>query len=310
MIKNYTLFLLVLFVGIQSLIFSQEPKIFIRADFDLQGDVKTCLVITDYGKEEFEFNQNGWLTKSVTRYNENDYDITYYRYKDGELSEKRNEKYRDGVFDESTSIAHVEQGDTTANKKITEKVFSYTKEVLDQYEYQYDAEGTLAKIIRSGDGSLDETTIEQTAYKNENTVSYYLNGVIQKSVRTSKKKTKNGSEQKVVLTKEFLEGEPNKANEEIYEASGKLISQQLFEYKTEEKTFAPSTHIKFQYDDRGMLSSIITKTGDFEEKKEYIYQFDDGEEGNWIKQIITPDNAYTTRKITYYAPEQAEEEKE
>ena len=52
-------------------------------------------------------NKNGLLTKSVTRYNDTDYDVTYYKYAEGERSiEKRSETYRDNKFDPSTSIAN------------------------------------------------------------------------------------------------------------------------------------------------------------------------------------------------------------
>ncbi len=37
---------------------------------------------------------------------------------------------------------------------------------------------------------------------------------------------------------------------------------------------------------------------DVEGVKEYVYQFDP--QGNLIKEIVTPENLYTTRKISYY----------
>ena len=52
-----------------------------------------------------------------------------------------------------------------------------------------------------------------------------------------------------------------------------------------------------------MLISESAKSGVGIIKKEYIYQYDMAENGNWIKQIVIPDNTYTTRKITYYTPE-------
>ena len=59
----------------------QEIQIFTLADFDLKENVKFCLVSTDYGKEEYDFNKKGFLTKAVTRYNDTDYDVVYYKYK-------------------------------------------------------------------------------------------------------------------------------------------------------------------------------------------------------------------------------------
>jgi len=306
MIKNYTITFFLTYVvsgilWIPASLFSQEPKIFTLKDFDLKGKVKSCLVITNYGKEEFEFNEEGILTKSVTRYNEHDYDITYYKYQGNEISERRDERYRDGEFDRNTSIAHLYTVDTTGNKKIIEKILSYSKEFLDQYEYQYNKDGKLIKIIRSNNDGLDETNVKYTRYKGETTISHILNGVLQKSIRTSLKKKKNGFEQKIVLTKELLNGTPNKAIEQLFDnTNGKLITEQTFNYDPSGKSFVPSTYRSFEYDDRGKLSRVKTKIGKLEESKEYIYQFDSELEGNWIKKIITPENAYTTRKLVYY----------
>ena len=49
-----------------------------------------------------------------------------------------------------------------------------------------------------------------------------------------------------------------------------------------------------------MLIEEVATSGETVQRKAYIYQYDKEEEGNWIKQIITPDNTYKTRKITYY----------
>ncbi|WP_422079832.1 hypothetical protein [Ulvibacterium sp.] len=309
MIKNYILF----FCSILNLVaidtFSQEIRIFTKEDFDLRGDVKSCLVITDYGKEEYDFDENGLLAKSVTRYNDSDYDITYYQYDMGFLKEKRLENYRGNTFDTSTSIAHFYELDTTDTKKITEKIVSYEKEFLDQYEYFYDADDRVVKIIRTNNDGTDETNIEYTSYKDEQTKTYRLNGVEQKSIRTSNRKTKKGTSEKVVLTKKFLNGDPLAATEEIFDVSGQLLSTIHFGYDEKTQQFAPEQTTLFTYDDNGTLSRLVEKKGNSEKVKDYIYQYDDGESGNWVKQIVTPDNAYTTRRIKYYEfQEEAEEE--
>ncbi len=312
MTKNYSdtfckfLSLSLLLMG-AGVLYSQEPKIFSRADFDLKGRVKSCLVITDYGKEEFEFNEEGLLTKSVTRFNEKDYDVTYYKYQEGELIERRNENYRDGLFDKYTSIAHLYEIDTLENRKVVERILSYNQEFLDQYEYVYDEENRLVQINRSNNEGLDETKIEYTTYKNENTESTYLNGSLLKSIRTSVKK-KNGVDHELVLTKDYIQGIPSKAVEALYDKDGKLISEQEFQYDETKKSFQPSTRINYSYDENGLLSIIDRNSESLEEHKEYIYQFDGRAEGNWIKQIITPENSYTTRKITYFEPLEAEVE--
>ncbi len=279
---------------------AQEPQFFTRGDFDLHGKVKSCMVITDYGKEEFEFDRSGLLTRSVTRYNDKDYDITYYKYQNGVITERRDESYRDGQFDKATSIAHFYTLDTVPRKRITEKILSYNQEFLDKYEYVYDTEGNLVKMIRSNNDGLDETIIRHTAYKGETTTSYLLNGVIQKSIRSSKTNSTDGTEYTAELTKEFLDGLPIRAVEKHYDTDGKVLREIIFEYNSLTKSFAPITEKHCEYDTNGMLAAVVTKTGVSEERKEYIYQFDNAEKGNWVKKIITPDNAYTTRRIEYY----------
>ena len=290
--KNRTTSFFLAFIGILivSSAFSQELKIFTVEDFDLTGRVKSCLVITDYGKEEFNFNKEGLLTKSVTRYNDLDYDIIHYKYINGEIAEKRLESYRDGELDKNTSIANFYSIDTIPNKKITEKIVSYNKEFLDQYEYIFDPEDKLLSIKRTNNDGIDGTTVEYSNYKGEITKTYYLNGVVQKSVRTSMGETKEKLPQHIVLTKEFLEGEPIKALEQKYDTNDRLISEVHYTYDANTKEFAPQT-----------------KKGNSGMVKNYVYQYDGSVNKNWVKKIITPDNTYTTRKIEYYPPDLKEE---
>lgn len=280
--------------------YAQEINLFTTADFDLKYNVKTCLISTSYGKEEYDFDSQGRLTKAITRFNDGDYDLVSYIYDNGELIEKRSESYRDNSFDSSTSIAHFYILDTLDHRKVTEKIVSYENEFLEQYSYEYDANGDLMKITRINDGGIDETLLEYKKYKGEQTVTYMINDVPLKSIRTSTLKKKNGTIQKIVLTKEFLRGEANKALEEVFDATGTLIAKQEFEYTKEEKTFTPTTRTTYGYDENGMLVEEVANGLNTTTKKNYIYQFDKKEGGNWVKQIISPENSYVTRKITYY----------
>src|SRR5690606_25539562 len=104
--KNYPIIFLFTFLSISTLLgpdvlSAQEIKIFTRGDFDLKGEVKSCLVITNYGKEEYDFSPDGLLTKSVTRYNDTDSDISSYKYKNDHLTENRVENYRNGTLDKT-----------------------------------------------------------------------------------------------------------------------------------------------------------------------------------------------------------------
>jgi len=312
MIKNYLLPLsricLSFLLGMPLLVLSQEIKIFTAADFDLQGSVKSCLVSTKYGKESYEFNKNGRLKKSVTLYNDVDYDVTYYKYENDELIERRFENYRNSVFESSTSYANFYTIDTLPVRRVTEKIISYDKEFLDRYEYLYNADGVLVKILRTNNDGNDETLIEHTDYKGEQTQTNSLNGTILKSVRKSTRKSKNKPNRNIVLTKKFLDGEPHTALEEIFTEEGSLIMETKFVQDIKKNQFVPEESISHEYDEKGMLIKSTTKKGKQTSVKEYIYQYDNGELGNWVKKIITPDNTYTTRKITYYETEPAEAE--
>ncbi|MFS4469232.1 hypothetical protein [Maribacter sp. 2210JD10-5] len=288
----------------------QEIRVFTTSDFELKHQVKKCLVSTKYGKEEYDFNEAGFLTKSVTRFNDTDYDVIYYKFNNNELIEKRSESYRNNVFDSNTSIAHFYEIDTIPVRTVTEKIISYDKEFLDQYVYEYNTAGNLVKIMRTNNNGTDETIISYKNYKGEHTVTYTMNDELLKSIRTSNQKNKDNSVQEVVLTKEYLDGEANKAFEEVFDVSGKLLARQMFEYDEKKKNFVPTTRTTYEYDSNNMLISETAKTENITEKKAYIYQYDREEDGNWIKQIVTPDNTYTTRKIEYYESGNVAEEEE
>lgn len=281
--------------------FAQKAKIFTTADFDLIGDVKTCLVTTDYGKEEFYFNKDGLLTKLITRYSDSDYDVTYYKFINGEISQKRVENYRDGLFDKNTSIANIYTLDSIdSGIKITEKILSYNKEFLDQYEYTYNEDNQLTAIKRNNDAGIESTVVDYKKLDGETTTTYILDEELKKSVRESELKSKLNTVRKVKLTKEYLEGKLDKALEEVFTTEGKLLSENKFVYDTVAKSFVSKELKIYKYNELGMLISLKTKRANSERLKNFIYQYDNGETGNWIKQIITPDNTYITRKITYY----------
>jgi hypothetical protein len=303
--KHYAIFPFFSLLHILGL-WSQEVQIFKVEDFDLKGPVKSCLVTTDYGKELFEFNKKGILTKTITQYNDVDQDITYYKYDDGELVEKRMESYKGNVLDESTSMANFYEIDTVPSRKVIEKIISYDKQFLEQQQYHYDDEGKLIKIISSNVEGVDETTFQYSQVKNEQTVSTFTNGILQKAVRTSAKKGPNGT-QEVILTKEYIDGEPNTATEEVFNTNGKLVTSEDFLYDVSGKEFV-SQKKRFYYYTDGKLSRMVKKTVNTESADKYIFQFDNHTPSNWVKQIVTPGNTYITRSIEYYQEEPAKEE--
>lgn len=286
---------------------SQEIEQFTLKDFDLRGNVKQCQVITDYGSEVFEFDELGRLLMVTTQYNEMDRDVTAYTYDNGSIAEKRTESYKDNTLDLASSMAYLYTVDSTDHKVVREKIISYDKEFLETQDYHFNEENQLNRIVISHQDAVDEVLIEYTTYKNEITKTYLENGVIQKSVRESFKKNAKGEEQKTVLTKEYLDGEPNKAVEERFDAQQRLVVKEVFGFDAKEKQFATQEKHSYRYDNDGFLIREITQRGNAAGEREYIYQFDSAPEKNWVKKIITPDNAYVTRKIKYHAVVQEQE---
>lgn len=298
----------VLFIFMALGLHAQEIQLLTLEDFDLKGRVRSCLVVTPYGQETFEFNPDGLLTKTITRYNDLDQDITDYKFVRGELVERRTESYKNDVLDESTSMANFYTIDTTGARKVTEKIVSYDKQFLEKQEYQYDEQGRLMRIITSNIDGVDETTFEYTPIRDGTTVSTFVNGVLEKSVRTTGKKGE-GEGPYSILVKEYLDGQPNTAHEEVSDAKGRLLTREDFLYDTAAKEFV-SQKKKYYHYREGVLDRVVTKTLNTESVEHYIFQFDAHTPPNWVKQIVTPQNTYTTRVISYYPEEKSGEEGE
>jgi len=286
---------------------AQDIKLFQTKDFDLKGPVKLCTVVTNYGKEIFEFDQNGFLVQSTTKYNEVDMDVTRYKYLNGELVEKRMESYKDNTLDKPSSLVNFYEIDTTGQRYVKETIVSMDKEFFEQQEYFYDAKGALFKIIASHENAVDERIVERNQFKDELTETLFENGVIQQSERTSTKKSKGGQVEQISLRKQFVDGEPSKAVEQVRNAEGRLVAEQFFEYNLNEKQFVAAEKKYYSYTKDGVLRKETIQKGQGESVKEYIFQFDDSEHKNWVKKISTPDNAYITRIISYHQPVSVEE---
>ena len=300
MSKQYPLFAIIPFFLALGL-HAQEIQIFKTEDFDLKGKVKSCLVITPYGRETFEFSPQGLLTKTVTQYNEQDQDITYYLFREGELVEKRMESYKNNILDEATSMANFYTIDSLPHRRVGEKIISYDKQFLEKQEYNYGEDGRLTSIITSNIDGVDETTFQYSAQRDGTTVTTFFNGVLEKSIRTTGNPGVVGSPGSV-LTKEYLDGQPNRAHEEVFDEKGLLISSEDFLYHMDERQFVSQKKSYYHYKD-GVLDRVVTKTLTTEAVERYIFQFDSNSPPNWVKQIVTPSNSYITRVIDYYPVE-------
>ena len=308
--RNYALFIS-LFLSVISLPYmgAQQADTFTLEDFQLQGPVKRCVVRANYGEETFEFDRQGRLLKTETRYNDEDYNITYYKYRDSLLAERRDEVYREGEFDSQTSMAHIYKRDTITNRK-SELIVSYDRSFTEQFDQYYDDAGQLIRLVRSDEDGTDETLVEYSTYRSETTATYSRNGNIVKSVRHSEK-NKQGGRLQIELTKEYLAGEPQKAMEVVRNEQGQVVTETSFRYDAAKGSFVPAETIEWSYDESGFPSSESRAQMDASGKRgekqvrEFIYQMDGSDTPNWVRQITVPENAMVVRSIVYYDPETA-----
>ena len=214
------------FLGMFPILLMGQPEVFSLSDFELRGPVRTCTVLTDYGEERFEFDRDGRLTKSLTRYSDSEYDITYYRYRGPDLSERRDEVYRDGGFDKAASFARFYEYDTLS-ANVVEKITSYDQLIREQLTYEFDSIGRLERLVRIHQEGIDETQVQYTHDNGEETAMYFLNGQVSKSIRKSEKEGPEGLT-RITLTKEYFQEAPQKAVEQVRDSMDHLLLKTRF----------------------------------------------------------------------------------
>ncbi|MGA9240255.1 MAG: hypothetical protein WBV75_14435, partial [Robiginitalea sp.] len=147
-------------------------------------------------------------------------------------------------------------------------------------------------------------------YKGESTSEYLLNGQLIKTIRTSRKEV-SGANHQVELRKDYFQGTPQKAVEEIRDTLNRTVEVSNYTFDPSKEEFQMVNQHKFSYNEAGLMSRETTTYYGVESgkpkanrvsQKEFIYQTDGRTPANWIKKIVTPQNSYTTRKIAYYQP--------
>ncbi|MDG1573084.1 hypothetical protein OZ410_12205 [Robiginitalea sp. M366] len=285
--------------------YGQQPEAFTLSDFQMRGPVKVCVVKAQYGEERFEFDREGRLRKSLTRYGPEDYDITYYRYRDSILYERRDEVYRSGDFDPRTSIAHIYERDSATGPVQTETILSYDRSIQEKVDYRYNDRGILQRMVRVTPEGVDDTRLTYDTYQGEETISYVRNGELQRSVRRSG--SRMGSiPVRVVLTKEYSDGLPREAVEETLDMQGRRLKEVRFAYDTQKESFVPRETRKWTYNPESFPETetlVEHPAGGGRSEpivRKYLYHMDGANPSNWVRQIVTPENQYVVRAITYY----------
>lgn len=184
---------------------------------------------------------------------------------------------------------------------MVEKIVSYEKELIEENRYFFNENDTLTRMLKIGTDGTDEITFNYRKEEGKTLVVQNLNGVIFKTEETQWTPTEKDSlSKKTVIAHEYINGEPSTRSKEISGPKGNLVFSSKSIYDGPTKKWILQKEQYFTYDDNGILSQCSEKQGGLSSVKEYIYQFDGSKANNWIKEIITPDNTYKSRKITYY----------
>lgn len=288
-----------LLVGAQ--LVGQNPEVFTRSDFQLQGPVKQLIVKASYGREQFDFDQQGRLTKSITRYNDSDYDITHYIFSGDFLKERRDEVYRDGVCNRQSSIARIYRQDTTTNQ-LLEAISSYDRSITERLSLQYDSLQRLIQVRRAYNEGVDETRVDYESKENKELQHFSINGMRYKSVATFSADS-IGSGYQIIRTESFRMNVPQTAYEMVSDAQGRKISEYRYGFNADSDTWEVEQLIRYTYNKDGLVATqtSYSATGEVTPPVlEFTYQMDGASAANWVRQVTQPELSIVARQIFYY----------
>ncbi len=304
--KNYVpLILLFLLKFPCDALYSQEFKLLQTSDFDLHGAVKSCITITDYGTEEFYFKENGALIRSVTRFNETDYDQTVYEYHHNNLVKKYVESYREGNLDKAVSFIHVYKTTISELKKITEHIYNYQEQFVDQFEYFFDEDDLLVKVIRQNDYGIEEREITH-AFSDGILVEevHVIDDLIQKVIKriTPKITHEEGDYERMEIF--YDQGKPDRAILKFVKKNGQILFMDKMKAgkKNPDKFYARERTL-YTYNEAGFLEEQKTfiKGKQVSQKKfDYEYETEEDGYGNWLRRYDENAKSSENRTIKYY----------
>ncbi|UOB17301.1 hypothetical protein [Abyssalbus ytuae] len=314
MTKYYSSFVIYKSIFISTILtfnlsFSQELKIITLNDFNLKGKVKHCIVSADYGNEEFYFNEDGTLSQSITRFNEQDFTvITYARSNENELIQKNIEVYSSGERDKAVSLAHFyELRLSDKGKSIKEKIVNFKNEFIDSYTYFYDKQDRMVKVVRNNEKGISETDIVyETNKDNINVKEIHLAGAdTVKVIKRLEPKIEHVQGEYEELTTIYANNKPNMAEIRFIDSLGNA----RFEEKLKAGIKNPYRYYSqakktYQYNEKG----DVIEEKEFKKKVllkklvyEYVYEDEDSlKPVNWIRKTEKYSKSTVSREIEYY----------
>jgi hypothetical protein len=283
-------------------VWSQEIITYDQSDFDLKGPVKSCFVFTKYGQEQYQFNKTGQLIEAATVFGKNDSETTYYKYEKTKLVERRVENYVNGVLDKMTSMANFYSYDSLPQLKIKEKIISYNRAFVAQFNYRYDSTGQLTRVVRTNTQGRFITLISHQwdSLRTKKSTSYWLDSLPLKQIDSIFLKAGGGLIQ--LRAKEFDNGLSSSLEQRVFNKKGLEIELVNIVYIERDTVLVAkrASSVRTKYDSNNHPIEQIFERGVVRQTKKNLYQLDGSPFKNWIKKITTPDNTYTTRKIVYF----------
>lgn len=271
-----------------------------RSDYDLNGPVKKCTVLTSYGKEIYQFTTDGKLKQLISYFDAHNYQQISYTFKDGRVVERRIEFYDMGELEKSSSVINVYQYvDTPMLQK--EIIADYNGYTLENITYSYDSLQritSLKKLTNRGLSTLyyrrkiDSLGVHKTAI--------FADSILKKTIDSIPSTVLNSDAQTSVTTITYLDGFEDSAELKKYNDKGWVMYLKNDLYLTDSERWYTSKEEENFYNAKGQIIEKITKEGTTSFKQKFVYQTDGTNYENWVKKIVMPNMTYTTRIIEYY----------
>ena len=270
---------------------AQFEEIKYASDFELNGRVERCEVLTPYGREILRFNPDQSLKQITTIFNEEDQEVVTFKYDQGALKEKSIEVLKGGELQPSLSFYHT----YTQNDSITEEiVFSFDGQFQAQNRKVSESRGTPKTLELRNKNSRVVYRYEFFEGATRDSLSTYLDQdlirleITDRSVKTEVQKTN------VVYTDSLVASIQRK----VYDRNDKLLREvdSIFDPNA---GLVDSTEKTYSYRE-GLVAVLKEMRSNQTKTKRFIYQLDNHVPPNWVKRIEQPSNDYITRIITYF----------
>lgn len=263
------------------------------SDFELNGRVERCEVLTPYGREILDFNLDQSLKQITTIFNEEDQEVVTFTYEQGALKEKSIEVVKGGELQPSVSFYHT----YTQRDSITEEiVFSFDGKFQAQNRKVTDSMGSPKSLELRTNSSRALYRYESINGETRDSLYTYLDQeLIRLEIfdRSSKSEVRKSD---VSYTDSLV----TSIHWSAYDLKDNVLREvdSIFDYNAR---LVDRTEKTYSYRE-GLLEVLKEMRLNQTKTKRLIYQLDNHTPPNWVKRIEQPSNAYTTRIITYFNP--------